>query len=76
MAQVKVYSRSNVTGNPYLWRPQTNIFKKEHPAGELGAELICDNENDFRTTYMVKRVWDNVAGVMTAPVYVVCDYVQ
>jgi hypothetical protein len=76
MANVKVYSQSNVAGNPSIWRPKPNNIPKNIKVKELGAEAVCDGVNDFRTTYMVKRVWDAQLGVMTAPVYVTCNYVE
>lgn len=78
MAKITVYSRSNVTGNPYLWRPNGNIVKKdkEVPLKELNKEHYCDGVNDFLTTYVSKRVWVVQSGSWEAPLYVQCYYVE
>ena len=78
MAKSRVFSRSNVVGNPYLWRP--NLSNKNHlkeiPIGLVGTELTCDGINDFKTTYMTKRVWVAETGMWSAPLYVLCNYVE
>jgi hypothetical protein len=76
MANVKVYSRSNVSGNPFLWQPLPNRVSKNIPISELGKENICDNNNDFKTTYMTKRIWIAQTGVWSSPPYVQCNYVE
>lgn len=76
MGNVKVYSRSNVAGNPSLWRPLPNNFQKDIPLGALGRELTCDNENDYITTYTSVRTWNATLGIMVSPPYVECDYVE
>lgn len=79
MANIKVYSRSNVAGDPYLWRPPSNMQKKEVPTAEIGvpsSENTCDGVNDYLTTYVTKRIWVAQTGVWLAPLYVQCFYVQ
>jgi len=78
MANKKVFSQSNVTGNPFLWLPSGNISPKELPLENLGytTGLVCDGVNDFITTYMAKRVWITEDGIWLAPLYVDCSYVE
>lgn len=78
MAKPSVYSRSNVVGDPYLWRPSPNNFQKtrEVPVEELTKELTCDGVNDFITTYVAKRIWIAQTGMWSAPLYVQCFYVE
>ena len=76
MANIKVYSRSNVTGTPSLWRPLPNNFQKDITIGQLGAELVCDDQNDFQTTYMTNRIWNPAISAIISPPYVQCDYVE
>lgn len=79
MANIRVYSRSNVSGNPYLWRPEPNQPQKEVPLADLSnrsAQQGCNGENDFQTTYVAKRIWVTQTGVWLAPLYVQCNYVE
>jgi hypothetical protein len=78
MANPKVFSQSNVTGNPFLWLPSGSIFKKELSAGNLDYAygVVCNDVNDFITTYMTKRVWITESGIWLAPPYVQCAYVE
>ena len=74
---IRTYSQSNVTGDPYLWRPSASDYRKiqEVPLEQLANERICDGVNDFKTTYVAKRIWVVQTGVWMAPLYVQCDYV-
>lgn len=77
MANIRVFSRSNVTGNPYLWRPTPSNYNQKTPAaGTLTQELTCDSVNDFKTTYVTKRIWIVQSGSWSAPLYVKCNYVE
>jgi hypothetical protein len=79
MANIRVYSRSNVSGNPYLWRPQANIPNKEIPLtdiAEKSAQSGCDGINDYVTTYVSKRIWVAQTGIWLSPLYVQCSYVE
>jgi hypothetical protein len=75
---IRVYSRSNVSGDPYLWRPSPNMQKKEIPLEKLGEQTTayCDGVNDFLTTYVAKRIWVTQTGIWLAPLYVQCFYVE
>ena len=79
MANIRVYSRSNVSGDPYLWRPTPNQPNKEVPQtniAEKTSESGCDGVNDFVTTYVAKRIWITQTGIWLAPLYVQCNYVE
>jgi hypothetical protein len=78
MGTIKVYSRSNVSGNPYLWRPAANVSHKETPVENMAVTTTttCDGVNDFVTTYVAKRIWVTQTGVWLAPLYVQCAYVE
>lgn len=77
MSNVRIYSRSNVAGNPYLWRPTGNISKKSIPSDVTSrGGATCDDINDFITTYVVKRIWITLSGVWSQPPYVQCAYVE
>jgi hypothetical protein len=74
---INTYSRSNVAGDPYLWRPTSSDYRKiqEIPLAKLTSEHACDNVNDFETTYVSKRIWIAQTGTWLAPPYVQCEYV-
>jgi len=78
MGTIKVYSRSNVSGNPYLWRPAANVSHKEVPTEKMAntTTTTCDGVNDFTTTYVAKRIWVTQTGIWLAPLYVQCAYVE
>ena len=78
MANTQVFSQSNVTGNPFLWMPSGNLVPKELPLENLGytTGLVCNDVNDFITTYMTKRIWLTESGIWLAPPYVQCAYVE
>lgn len=78
MTNIRTFSRSNVVGDPYLWRPNANILKKTATSEGLGINKSadCDGVNDFITTYVAKRIWVAESGIWLAPLYVQCDYVE
>lgn len=76
MANNNVYSRSNVRGSASMWTPLPNTFDKHISIVDLGNELVCDGINDFKTTYMEKRIWNPQKNIMTAPLYTDCNYVE
>lgn len=78
MGTVKVYSRSNVSGSPYLWRPTAKITQKEISTETIAESTtsLCDGINDFATTYVAKRIWVTQTGIWKAPLYVQCNYVE
>jgi hypothetical protein len=75
---IRVFSRSNVAGSPYLWRPVPGTMQKKTkvPVEELVKEHTCDGINDFETTYVTNRIWIPSTGSWTAPLYVQCFYVE
>ncbi len=67
--------RSKVTRSNQTWTPSTNRLAKNVSGVRIDPESICDGDNDFKTTYVQDRVFNNGTQMWESPTYVECNYV-